>query len=171
MDLLITVRTIINLGCSNETYEMQIHGLGIFGMRANCTANTTIAILIQLTQNRPAIVRHYIPTMKINIISDGPSETIKLFQQSIVQQRYIIYFLIITILGGLTIFVISMLCTSNRINNLKGRYKQLKKDTARRPTITHFNVDLDNLPPPPPPLPNILPQLSSFPPDIRRNAT
>ena len=74
------------------------------------------------------------------------------------------------VLVGLAIFFVSALCTSNKINNLKGRYKQLKKDTRRKPTITHFNVDLDNLPPPPPPLPNILPQLSSFPPDLRHNA-
>ena len=77
----------------------------------------------------------------------------------------------ILVLGRITIVVTSMLCTSNKINDLKGRYRQLKRDTRRRPTITHYNVDLDNLPPLPPPLPNVLPQLSNFPPDVRHNAT
>ena len=161
----------LKIVCPSGTYETRVHGLGILGMKESCTANMTTALLIQSKQNQPGIVRHYIPTEKLNIISDGHSETIELIQQSIRQQRYIIYFLVIIVIGGLTILVTSMLCTSSKINDLKGRYKQLKKDTRRRPTITHFNVDLDHLPPPPPPLPNILPQLSSFPPDLRHNAT
>ena len=170
MDLLLTIRTTIE-NKLHETYETRIHGLGIFEMRRNCIANVTTTLLIQTGQSRPGIVRRYIPTVKLNIISDGPSETIKLIQQSVLQQRYIIYFLIIIVLGGLTILVTSMLCTSNKINDLKGRYRQLRRDTRRRPTITRYNTDLDNLPPPPPPLPNILPQLSNFPPNVHRHAT
>ena len=138
-------------------------------MRGNCTANVTTALLIQSGQSQPAIVRRHIPTVKINIISDGPSETIEFIQQSILQPRYIIYFLIIIVLGGLTILATSALCTSNKINDLNRRYRQLRRDSRRRPTITHYNMDLENIPPPPPPLPNVLPQLSNFPPDIRHN--
>ena len=148
----------LTISCYNESHETYISVMGILGMKGGCTGKTTSAIFVQPQSTHPALVRHFIS--KLNFTSDELPDSIKFIQQNITLQGYVIYTLIIIVLAGLTVLVTSMLPTSNRINNLKGLYKQLKKDTARRPTITHFNVDLDNLPPPPPPpLPNVLPQL------------
>ena len=132
----------LTISCYNETHETYISGMVILGMKGGCTGKTTSAIFVQPPSTHPALVRHFIS--KLNFTSDELPDSIKFIHQNITLQGYVIYTLIIIVLAGLTILVTSMLCTSNRINNLKGLYKQLKKHTARRPTITQFNVDLDN---------------------------
>ena len=87
----------LTIVCPNEIHETQIHGLRILGIKENCTATTSTTSLIQPIQSRPAIVRHFISTVKLNIASSGHSDMIESLQHSIILQRYMIYSLIIIV--------------------------------------------------------------------------